>query len=85
MFCIRDGFKCGYCGKDRERLTVDHIIPKSKGGKTCFENCVACCKLCNNKKGAKKPSEVGMYLKVKVYQPTISEFFNVESQKTRNK
>jgi len=78
---VRDGFKCGYCGKDGERLTVDHIIPKSRGGKTCFENCVACCKPCNNRKGAKKPSEVDMYLKVKAYQPTISEFLMLRVKK----
>jgi 5-methylcytosine-specific restriction endonuclease McrA len=42
---------------------------------------VAACKPCNNKKGDKTPSEVNMYLKVKVYQPTISEFLRLKVKK----
>jgi len=38
---IRDGFKCAYCGSHYGKLTIDHIKPKSKGGKTTFENCVS--------------------------------------------
>ena len=78
---VRDGFKCAYCGNDRERLTIDHIIPKSRGGKTDFENCVSSCKPCNNKKGSKTPSEARMYLKVKAFQPTISEFLRLKVKK----
>lgn len=78
---VRDGFKCAYCGNDRERLTIDHIIPKSRGGQTDFENCVASCKPCNNKKGSKTPSEARMYLKVKAFQPTISEFLRLKVRK----
>lgn len=78
---IRDGFKCAYCGADREKLTIDHIIPKSKGGKTNFENCISSCKSCNHKKGAKLPSEAGMYLRVRAYQPTISEFMRLKAVK----
>jgi len=75
---VRDGFKCVYCGAQKQRLTVDHVIPASRGGKTSFDNCVACCKLCNNKKGSQTPSEAGMYLKVKIFQPTISEFLRLK-------
>lgn len=75
---IRDGFKCAYCGNDKEKLTIDHIIPKSRGGKTNFENCIACCRHCNNKKGDKTPGEANMYIKVKAYQPTISEFLRIK-------
>ncbi|MGW8186538.1 MAG: HNH endonuclease [Desulfobacterales bacterium] len=71
---IRDGFKCAYCRAHCGRLTVDHIVPKSRGGRTEFENCVAACKACNLKKGNQIPSEVKMYPQVKAYQPTISEF-----------
>ena len=78
---VRDGFKCAYCGNERKRLTIDHIIPKSRGGKTTFENCVSSCKSCNNKKGDKTPTEVHMYLKVKAYQPTISEFLRLKVKK----
>ena len=75
---VRDGFKCAYCGKESRRLTIDHVVPKSRGGKTIFENCVSSCKPCNNKKGNKTPTEVQMYLKVKAYQPTISEFLRLK-------
>ena len=78
---IRDGFKCAYCGAKREKLTIDHIIPKSRGGKTNFDNCVSSCKPCNNRKGGKTPREARMYLQVKAYQPTISEFLRLKVQK----
>jgi 5-methylcytosine-specific restriction endonuclease McrA len=75
---VRDGFKCAYCGIGKERLTVDHIIPKSRGGRTTFENCVSSCKSCNNKKGDRVPSDAHMYLKVKAFQPTIAEFLRLK-------
>jgi len=71
---IRDGFKCAYCQNPNGRLTIDHIVPKSRGGRTEFENCVAACRECNHKKGDQMPSEAKMYPQVKAYQPTISEF-----------
>jgi 5-methylcytosine-specific restriction endonuclease McrA len=74
---VRDGYHCAYCGVKTERLTIDHIVPKSRGGETSFENCVAACKPCNNKKGKRTPNEAKMYLKVKTYQPTISEFLRL--------
>lgn len=78
---IRDGFKCAYCGSGKYRLTIDHIIPKSKGGKSTFENCVAACTPCNTKKGDQLPSRVNMFLKVKPRQPTVSEFLRLKLQK----
>ncbi len=75
---IRDGFKCAYCGTEKEKLTIDHIIPRSKGGKTCFENCVAACISCNNHKGSRTPREIRKHLNVKPYQPTISEFIRLK-------
>jgi len=77
----RDGFKCAYCGTDREKLTIDHIVPRSRGGEMTFENCVASCRPCNNAKGHRTPSEAKMYLKVKPYQPTISEFLRLKAMK----
>ncbi|MFV9644687.1 MAG: HNH endonuclease [Desulfobacterales bacterium] len=78
---IRDGFRCAYCGNNKEKLTIDHIIPKSRGGKTSFENCVSSCKPCNNKKGGQTPKEANMYLKIKAYQPTIAEFLRLKVRK----
>jgi len=71
---IRDGFKCAYCQTRSGRLTIDHIVPKSRGGRTEFENCVTACRECNHKKGNQLPSEAKMYPQIKAYQPTISEF-----------
>jgi 5-methylcytosine-specific restriction endonuclease McrA len=75
---VRDGFKCAYCGSRARHLTIDHVVPKSRGGATTFENCVASCRKCNNFKGNRMPSEVRMALKVKAYQPTISEFLRIK-------
>jgi 5-methylcytosine-specific restriction endonuclease McrA len=75
---IRDGFSCAYCGARKVRLTIDHIVPKSRGGRTNFENCITCCKDCNNKKGARTPSEANLYPRRKAYQPTISEFLRLK-------
>lgn len=71
---IRDRHSCAYCGKKEKSFTLDHVIPRSKGGKTNWENCVACCRDCNNKKGARTPGEAGMHLIRRPYQPTIAEF-----------
>jgi 5-methylcytosine-specific restriction endonuclease McrA len=75
---IRDRFQCAYCGARREKLSIDHIIPKSRGGKMTFENCVAACRPCNLKKGGRTPNEARMYLKVRPTQPTISEFLRLK-------
>jgi 5-methylcytosine-specific restriction endonuclease McrA len=77
---IRDGFTCAYCRTTCGRLTIDHIVPKSRGGRTEFENCVAACKACNLAKGSQTPSEAKMYPQVKAYQPTISEFLRRKVQ-----
>ncbi len=75
---VRDRFRCAYCGKKSSRLTIDHIIPRSRGGRTNFENCVACCRACNIRKGSRTPREALMFPKVKAYQPTISEFLTLK-------
>jgi 5-methylcytosine-specific restriction endonuclease McrA len=78
---IRDAFKCAYCGTAKMRLTIDHIIPKSRGGQSTFENCVAACKPCNIKKGDQTPREAKMFLNVRPVQPTISEFLRLKLEK----
>lgn len=75
---IRDNYRCVYCGAQEKKLTIDHIIPRSKGGKSTFENCVACCRCCNSKKGCRTPSQARMYMKRQPYQPTIAEFLRIK-------
>lgn len=74
---IRDHYTCAYCSSE-EDLTVDHVIPSSKGGKTTWENCVCCCQPCNYKKGNKTLEQVGMHLKVKPKQPTLVQYLSAK-------
>lgn len=53
----RDGFECQYCGR-KSNLTLDHIVPRSKGGKNSWENLVTACEPCNLRKGNKSLSEL---------------------------
>jgi len=76
---VRDSYQCMYCGtKQKVKLTIDHVIPQSQGGKTSFDNCVASCRPCNLKKGRKTPSEAKMYLVRQPYTPTIYEFIRLK-------
>lgn len=75
---VRDGFKCAYCGIDNVRLTIDHIVPKARGGKSTFENCVASCKPCNSRKGHKSCREARMFPKARAHQPTVMEFLQLK-------
>lgn len=65
----RDGFRCQYCNQ-RERLTVDHVIPRSRGGRDQWTNLVAACIRCNNKKGNRTPEEARMALRRKPFRPS---------------
>ncbi len=59
----RDAHTCQYCGRNGgERMTIDHVIPKSLGGRTVWENVVSACRSCNLKKGNKSLDEAGMRL-----------------------
>jgi len=61
----RDQGQCQYCGRDlaRYEITYDHVIPKSQGGGTSWENVVTCCLKCNGKKGGRTPHQAGMTLR----------------------
>ncbi|KAA6231849.1 HNH endonuclease [Chlorobium phaeovibrioides] len=56
----RDAFQCQYCGKTDAPLTIDHIIPRSRGGEDSWENLITACRRCNSKKGSRTPREAGM-------------------------
>ena len=62
----RDNFECAYCGK--RASTVDHVLPRSRGGRDTWENTVASCLRCNNVKADRTPEEAGMTLR---FQPRV--------------
>ena len=57
----RDSWTCQYCGKTKPGLTVDHVIPRSRGGESIWENIVAACAVCNRRKGNRLPREASMH------------------------
>jgi 5-methylcytosine-specific restriction endonuclease McrA len=72
----RDGWQCQYCGS-RANLTVDHVIPRSKGGTSTWENIVASCAPCNRRKGDSLPAKAGMHPKRKPRVPHPQIFIHV--------
>ncbi len=69
---LRDGFACQYCGA-AEDLTFDHLVPRSKGGRTTWENIVTACAPCNLRKGGRMPRESGMIPKRRPDRPSVHE------------
>ena len=67
----RDGNSCQYCGKTlaSNQLSMDHVIPKSQGGETTWENIVCCCMSCNSRKGGRTPQQARMKLKRQPQRP----------------
>lgn len=72
---LRDEFTCQYCGSQGE-MTFDHVVPRSRGGKTTWQNVVAACGPCNLKKAARSVREAGMQLRRAAVQPTTSQLMN---------
>lgn len=75
---LRDKGKCQYCTKkiSLAKMTYDHVIPRSKGGKLCWNNIVCCCLKCNSKKNNHSLNETHMKLIQKPYAPIIANNFN---------
>lgn len=65
----RDGNRCQYCGSP-DRITIDHVMPRSRGGQDTWTNLVAACVPCNNRKGSRTPDEAGMQLDRKPFRPS---------------
>jgi 5-methylcytosine-specific restriction endonuclease McrA len=61
---LRDRHMCQYCLRafETKKLTLDHVVPRSRGGGSTWENLVACCLACNNRKADRTPAEAGMSL-----------------------
>lgn len=72
----RDANTCQYCGKRGKDLTIDHIVPKDRGGGNSWENVVACCPECNNLKGNRTPREAGLQLLRAPVRPRFIPYLN---------
>ena len=81
---LRDKNTCQYCGKrlPRSELNLDHVIPRSRGGRTTWENIVCSCISCNLDKGGRTPNEAGMKLRKKPGRPRWSPFERGEGKFT---
>ena len=73
---LRDEFTCQYCGYKGKDLTFDHVVPKSRGGKTRWDNVVAACQSCNLRKAAKTTSQAGFKLKKAPAKPSPEVILN---------
>ena len=58
----RDHYTCQYCGKQAQQLTIDHVIPRHRGGQHTWENVVSACIPCNHRKAGRTPEQAGMRL-----------------------
>jgi 5-methylcytosine-specific restriction endonuclease McrA len=77
----RDNDECVYCGSTKQ-LTLDHVIPRSRGGSNSWDNLVTCCHNCNVRKSNKTPQEANMFMTKKPYEPSFfSDFLNDSIEK----
>ena len=72
---LRDRFQCQYCG-DRDDLTFDHVVPRSRGGRTTWDNVVTACAPCNLLKGGRMPSRASMHPRIPPHRPSVTELQN---------
>lgn len=77
----RDSWTCQYCGAERDGLTVDHVIPRSRGGESVWENIVASCGPCNRRKADRLPKEISMHPRTKPSAPGPNVFIRVAAPK----
>ncbi|MGH2481243.1 MAG: HNH endonuclease, partial [Ktedonobacteraceae bacterium] len=73
---LRDEDTCQYCGKHTRELTIDHIIPRSRGGLSTWENLVASCRACNGRKGSHSLKDADMHL-LRQPRPLTQEYAGV--------
>lgn len=68
---LRDAYTCQYCGRKTRDLTLDHVVPRRKGGAHVWENVVAACKPCNSRKAGRTPQEAHMQLRRQPFRPAV--------------
>ncbi len=67
----RDGWTCAYCGRAAKELTLDHVVPRYRGGAHSWDNLVSACKPCNHRKAGRTPSEARMRLLIPPAEPRV--------------
>ncbi len=72
---LRDGYTCQYCGRKTRDLTLDHVIPRSRGGLDTWDNLVSACRPCNHRKGGRTPEEARMGLRRRPFEPRASSYY----------
>lgn len=75
---IRDNYTCQYCGKQGHDLTIDHVVPRSRGGAHSWDNLVSACKPCNHRKGGKNLHEARMTLRRTPAEPSAGVYYTIE-------
>ncbi|MBI5949240.1 MAG: HNH endonuclease [Chloroflexi bacterium] len=73
----RDGWACVYCGKVTRELTLDHVMPRHRGGLHTWENLVSACKPCNHRKAGRTPSEAKMAMHHEPGAPRVSVYYSL--------
>jgi 5-methylcytosine-specific restriction endonuclease McrA len=73
----RDGWRCGYCGSSTSKLTLDHIVPRSRGGESVWENVVSSCAPCNHRKANRLLTEAEMALRISPRPPAPVVFIRL--------
>ena len=76
----REGHRCQYCGSSADQLSIDHVVPRSRGGLDTWENVTTACLPCNVRKGNRTPREAGMPLMGKPHRPLSSLRFEAARQ-----
>ena len=76
----RDGHRCMYCGSAREPLSIDHVLPRSRGGADSWDNVTTACLSCNVRKGSRTPREAGMPLRQQPHRPLSTLSFEATRQ-----
>lgn len=79
----RDGYECQYCGA-ASHLTMDHVIPRSRGGRSSWENVVTSCAPCNLRKGNRLPAEINMHPRMVPRPPRPDVFISVAAPRQPN-
>lgn len=73
----RDQYRCVYCGSEKD-LTLDHVLPKSRGGVNSWDNLVTCCRKCNARKDNNTPEEARMTMRTRPFTPTFNHIISSE-------